>query len=294
VVVSGTGDRRERWAVSTGAAGDVVTRRDLIAGETEHALQTKALTPCFWLTTYQTAANQLVSGVRVAGEDRPGGHRRVAATRHATPETVGSLPPAAVHDAAEATDEPVAPAQPLEVAPACGVVRKPGQQLVPVARVVDARLRVLHHHRHTTIDGGREQLPHTTRSNLRTASCRQQVAPQRHAAHRRASSGRKRPHAWLLSNVALRAPESRAMRRHRAHASRGDQDAAQLTLMSSYEPRQSVVHAGGRGAPSPPPASARPRDLGASWTPEGACRTQPGQRDQLSARAGASCTLGRA
>src|SRR5438477_13027892 len=39
--------------------------RGLIAPEPERPLQSNAQTPCFWFTTYQTAANQLTNGVRV-------------------------------------------------------------------------------------------------------------------------------------------------------------------------------------------------------------------------------------
>lgn len=85
------------------------------------------------------------TGQRGAGasEDRARRDRRVATACRAAPQAVGALPLAAVDHFAEPTHESIAPAQPFEVAQARRVVREPGQQLMPVARVVDARLRML-------------------------------------------------------------------------------------------------------------------------------------------------------
>jgi hypothetical protein len=44
--------------------------RRLVAAKAQHALQPERRDAFFWLTTYQIAANQLTSGVRVPGEDR--------------------------------------------------------------------------------------------------------------------------------------------------------------------------------------------------------------------------------
>jgi len=79
-------------------------------------------------------------------KDRARGDRGFRTTGRAAPQTVTHLPPVAIDHPTEATGEPGAPPQPLEVAQARRLVWKPRQQFMPIARVLDSRPRMLTSH----------------------------------------------------------------------------------------------------------------------------------------------------
>ena len=74
-----------------------------------------------------------------AVEDRPRGHRRLTLTHRALP-TAGTQPPARA-TATPRAEEPIRPAQPLEVVDARVIIREPRQQLAIGTRIVLARCR---------------------------------------------------------------------------------------------------------------------------------------------------------
>jgi len=95
-----------------------------------------ALTPCFRLVTYQTAANHVTNGVRVfSKKDRAGGHRTLVPADVKDPTTARrpvGLPP--YHHIQG--DKPLRPPQPLQIPQASVLLREPLQELVPRWRVI--------------------------------------------------------------------------------------------------------------------------------------------------------------
>ena len=114
----------------------------LVAAESEHALQAQRADAVLLVDDVPDRREPADQWRPRAGQDRACRDRGLAPARRAATQPVGLLPPIAVHGSAEAADESVAPAQALQEAQACRVVREPGQQLVPVARVVHAGHRV--------------------------------------------------------------------------------------------------------------------------------------------------------
>ncbi len=121
--------------------------RGLIAAQAQDALQPERADALLLIDDVPDGREPTRQRRPRAGEDRARRHRRLAAAHPAAAQAVAHLPPAAIDHGAKSAHEPVPPAQLLEVAPARCIVREPGQQLMPVARIVNPRRQILHRRR---------------------------------------------------------------------------------------------------------------------------------------------------
>jgi len=118
----------------------------LVAAQPEHSLKPQrrdALLLVDDVPDRREPAHERSTG---ASEDRAGRDRSLRSAQRAAAQPVAHLPPTAVDRAAEPTRQASAPPQPLQVPQARSVFWEPRQQLMPVARVVDARARLLVDH----------------------------------------------------------------------------------------------------------------------------------------------------